>query len=365
VRLLAFLILSSTLATNGARAAGVYEYELDTLDTLVEDGWDTWPAGGAEMTLTSGGMRLQGNGPYTWRQQDPGDAWVEHATPERGWWIEASIAVSAVAPVCDDLAGIVLSLGDHWSHVHVRVRPEEVALSVDQETRSLPTPGGAGMHRYRVEADDEEVALFVDDAEVVRTRRSPRQFIAAWLSFGISGDCDEQDAVFSRFAFGTFTRGEEENDDDGDLVCNAEDNCPWTRNGDQADENDDKRGDVCDPCSTGELLDEDRSGTCERRDELRTLDTDGDGWLNIDDACPLVAGMAPGTGELADGCPPDPNAFPPGPGPAPPEPGPEPEPARGGCSHADTPGASPRAPGIALAALVAIGMRRRRLPRRR
>ena len=54
-------------------------------------------------------------------------------------------------------------------------------------------------------------------------------------------------------------------DTDGDTIYNYQDNCPDTANTDQADQDGDGMGDVCDD------------------------DTDGDGILNADDNCPFVA----------------------------------------------------------------------------
>ena len=56
-----------------------------------------------------------------------------------------------------------------------------------------------------------------------------------------------------------------DDDDDNDTILDINDNCPWTANTDQADTDNDGEGDMCDD------------------------DIDGDGVLNVDDNCPMTA----------------------------------------------------------------------------
>ena len=84
-------------------------------------------------------------------------------------------------------------------------------------------------------------------------------------------------------------------DADRDGIGNAEDNCDFAVNPDQANYDGDAEGDACD-------ADDDNDGLsdtleAEFRTDPRNPDSDGDGVRDRDDACPTVAGGPPG------GCP--------------------------------------------------------------
>ncbi len=90
-------------------------------------------------------------------------------------------------------------------------------------------------------------------------------------------------------------------DNDGDGVSNAEDNCPDIFNPGQGDFDTDGVGDSCDPCPYAE-----DENNCPRPDPT---DKDGDGIANADDNCPSVAnpdqadGDNDGVGDVCDACP--------------------------------------------------------------
>jgi hypothetical protein len=79
-------------------------------------------------------------------------------------------------------------------------------------------------------------------------------------------------------------------DGDGDGVCGNVDNCPANSNDDQANEDGDQFGDVCDPCLDDPRNDADGDGICEPTDTCgddALNDLDGDGVCGNVDNCPL------------------------------------------------------------------------------
>ena len=75
---------------------------------------------------------------------------------------------------------------------------------------------------------------------------------------------------------------------DGDAVRNGIDNCPAVKNADQADQDGDKVGDACDNCKGVANADQRLSPDPAKCMVDPTLDTDGDGVPNRDDNCPTV-----------------------------------------------------------------------------
>ena len=106
-------------------------------------------------------------------------------------------------------------------------------------------------------------------------------------------------------------------DQDGDGVCDADDNCPSVANPDQADADADGIGDACDACSTG--ADSDHDGVCDSRDNCPTVpnpgqeDSDHDGVGDACDNCPTQPNPdqedrdGDGAGDACDNCPDVPN----------------------------------------------------------
>ena len=80
-------------------------------------------------------------------------------------------------------------------------------------------------------------------------------------------------------------------DEDGDGVCDDEDNCPTVANDGQADSDSDTFGDACDPCPLDASNDNDGDGACGDVDNCPGLvnpdqaDTDADGLGDACDAC--------------------------------------------------------------------------------
>ncbi|MFN3202876.1 MAG: fibrinogen-like YCDxxxxGGGW domain-containing protein [Bradymonadia bacterium] len=80
-------------------------------------------------------------------------------------------------------------------------------------------------------------------------------------------------------------------DDDGDGICDVDDNCPFAANAGQADTDGDGAGDACDACANDATNDADGDGICQDVDNCITVanadqtDNNGDGF---GDACVSV-----------------------------------------------------------------------------
>jgi hypothetical protein len=96
---------------------------------------------------------------------------------------------------------------------------------------------------------------------------------------------------------------------DGDGVANGSDNCRFTANTNQADLDGDGSGDACDDDIDGDGLS--NAAEAALGTSPTSVDTDGDGYRDGADACPVTAG------QKADGCPVTPPPPPPPPPPAP------------------------------------------------
>ncbi len=103
------------------------------------------------------------------------------------------------------------------------------------------------------------------------------------------------------------TANEDQADNDDDDVGNPCDNCPVLPNGDQADADEDGRGDACDNCAgvpNADQADTDGDG----RGDACDLDLDDDALTNADDNCPEVANNnqldtdGDGAGDACDNC---------------------------------------------------------------
>jgi hypothetical protein len=100
-------------------------------------------------------------------------------------------------------------------------------------------------------------------------------------------------------------------DSDLDAIGDSCDNCPDDPNTDQADNEGDGLGDVCDPDDDNdEILDDDDN--CQFVENADQRDNDGDGIGNVCDNCPRNAnleqsdGDGDGIGDICDDCPGDP-----------------------------------------------------------
>lgn len=91
----------------------------------------------------------------------------------------------------------------------------------------------------------------------------------------------------------------EPNDLDGDLVVNADDNCPTTSNGTQINTDGDAQGDACDADDDNDGVLDAAPDNCRIVANPDQLDSDGDGF---GDLCPPVDSDGDGVLDLSDNC---------------------------------------------------------------
>ena len=105
-------------------------------------------------------------------------------------------------------------------------------------------------------------------------------------------------------------------DSDQDGICESEDNCPFEFNSDQTDSDGDGKGNICDECPSDNPDDSDGDGTCDSSDSCPGfddfLDSDGDTIPNGCDNCMSVPNTDQANndgdayGNVCEFCPDDP-----------------------------------------------------------
>jgi len=108
------------------------------------------------------------------------------------------------------------------------------------------------------------------------------------IIISINGECDfDEDGIFDQDEMGC-EKVNNNLDSDEDGICDIFDNCPLLKNRDQLDSDDDGVGDICDD----ELNDYDNDGLpneCDICDKTpNNRDQDGDGICDSEDNCPLM-----------------------------------------------------------------------------
>jgi MYXO-CTERM domain-containing protein len=295
IRRLAVAVVGLALASAPLRAEGV-TYELEAEQELLDDGWTLVSYEGEptaqNVTFVGSGMRLQSDAPLLWQLGWDESIWAERGARERGWWMEVALAFPQGTETCGQGDGATLSVDDGAGGFSVIMQPDATHVTgPDTFVFSVAQPTTPGMHRWQLSWEPERgLRLSIDDEVVLEEREAVTSRLSApSLRFGHWSTCQDFESVWDRVAFGTFARGEGEGDVDLDGVTNEADNCPWTPNPAQDDVNSDRRGDACDPCQSGELVDVNMDGVCDRNDQFGD-DRDGDGLPDGVDACPDTPG---------------------------------------------------------------------------
>jgi len=153
-----------------------------------------------------------------------------------------------------------------------------------------PVPDGTRVV-VRIETDgDSAEAESSAGAEVTiaSVRAGPARVRVSVPSLGLESNGPSVDVLETETAavgLVLFPAGESRSDPDGDEVASTNDNCPAVANPDQRDGDRDGVGDACDNCPASSYpsqanLDGDAFG------DQCDADIDGDGVLNVQDACP-------------------------------------------------------------------------------
>lgn len=255
-------VCAFALAWPGAAAASPVVIPLDGEADLIEQGFEHHADGGVS-TFADGMMTVDTVGFEEWILFAPTDSkWWREVRPEKGWWIEVRMRVEVAASDCIN-GGPGLWIHDRGELVRIFFGSDRV---YGPAGASAPFDTSA-LHVYRVERlGDGTRRLLADGAPLLDLAGPDGDGGTLALSFGDLGGCAHSRTVWDYYSYDTFAPGQEDGDDDGDGIANADDDCFANADADQADDDGDGRGNACDPCPRDGSDDRDHDGACDSDD---------------------------------------------------------------------------------------------------
>ncbi|WP_340075783.1 reprolysin-like metallopeptidase [Leptobacterium sp. I13] len=225
----------------------------------------------------------------------------------------------AISPSGTPTVNSVLTVTDNLAITDVNVTLDISHTYVSDLTIRLVSPSGTsvtlvsqrcgGSENIQGVFDDDGNAIVCGFNPAISGTVLPLQTLAVFNGEATMGDWtlivedafDLDGGAINTFSIELCAEGEFILDADGDGIADADDNCPFAANIDQADNDNDGEGDVCDTdddndgildvddncpfIANANQLDTDNDG----EGDVCDADDDNDGILDVNDNCPLVA----------------------------------------------------------------------------
>jgi hypothetical protein len=251
---------------------------LDGEEDLLAEGFEHHPGSGTS-TFADGMMTVDTVGYEEWILFAPTPSkWWDEVLPEKGWWIEVRVRIDDADPGCPDV-GPGLWIHDRGKLIKIQFGPDHVQSYPTGVTAPFDT---SSFHVYRVEDFGDGTRHLLADGNVLLDLAGDGGGGTPALTFGDLGGCGHSRAVWDYYAYDTFAPGAEDEDNDGDGIPNAEDDCFEVADPEQLDTDQDGRGDVCDACPLDALDDRDGDGACDSDDACP------DDASTTEEPCPLL-----------------------------------------------------------------------------
>lgn len=246
----------------GSASAQPVVIEMNSADELTAEGF-MQHAGDGSVSFADGMMTVEANGFEEWiLAYGTPSKWWDSVHPSKGWWVEARVRVDAADAECP-AGGPGLWIHDRGKLFRLLLTTSSVATSPG----SSAAVDATDFHDYRFEDfGNGDRRVLVDGAEVLDLSDVEGGSGTFSLILGDLGGCESSSVVWDRLSYDTFAPGGEDDDNDGDGIPNADDNCHEVDNPNQEDMDNDGAGDVCDPCPTDELDDSDGDEVCDSED---------------------------------------------------------------------------------------------------